>query len=136
MSSWNSVSTSTFFICNTIAIQRIRVRANLNTRISYIKAFVHRMQKNIFCCPMPFLSNPRSIFIFLVERSIILDISNRIGDASATAATTIYPKGNFSRSREKNSILYQRQKRSTEDYPATKFTAKTIIQKFNIRSHS
>ena len=49
---------------------------------------------------MPFLSFLSQIYIYiLVERSIELDISNRIGDASATAATTIYPIGDFSRSR-------------------------------------
>jgi hypothetical protein len=50
---------------------------------------------------MPFLSFLSQIYIYsLVERSIELDISNIIGDASATAATTIYPIGDFSRSRE------------------------------------
>ena len=45
------------------------------------------------------LSIPDMYSYSLVLNSIELDIGNRIGDASATAATTIYPIGDFSRSR-------------------------------------
>ena len=47
------------------------------------------------------LSIPDIYSYSLVLNSIELDIGNRIGDASATAATTIYPIGDFSRSRGK-----------------------------------
>ena len=46
------------------------------------------------------LSIPDIYSYSLVLNNIELDIGNRIGDASATAATTIYPIGDFSRSRE------------------------------------
>ena len=47
------------------------------------------------------LSIPDIYSYSLVLNNIELDIGNRIGDASATAATTIYPIGDFSRSRGK-----------------------------------
>ena len=58
---------------------------------------------------MPFLSflSQRYHYI-LVERNIELDISNRIGDASATAAASIHPIGDFLRSRKQNNSSYLR----------------------------
>ena len=79
-------------------------------RISYIKVFMHWQWKNVlFFRPMPFLSflSQRYHYI-LVERNIELDISNRIGDASATAAASIHPLGDFLRSRKQNNSFYLR----------------------------
>ena len=66
----------------------LRFVKNLNTRISYIKAFMHRMPKTYSAVLYPLYAIPD---LYFIERSIKLDISNRIDDASATAAPTIYP---------------------------------------------
>lgn len=67
------------------------------------------MENVLFFRPMPFLSflSQRYHYI-LVERNIELDISNRIGDASATAAASIHPIGDFLRSRKQNNSFYLR----------------------------
>ena len=78
-------------------------------RISSKTYFLHQgfhaltMENVLFYCPMPFLSflSQRYHYI-LVERNIELDISNRKGDASATAAASIHPIGNFLRSWKQN----------------------------------
>ena len=54
------------------------------------------------------LSIPDIYSYSLVLNSIELDIGNRIGDASATAAASIHPIGDFLRSRKQNNSFYLR----------------------------
>ena len=82
----------------------------LNTTYFLHQGFHAQTMENVlFFRPMPFLSflSQRYHYI-LVERNIELDISNRIGDASATAAASIHPIGDFLRSRKQNNSFYLR----------------------------
>ena len=82
----------------------------LNTTYFLHQGFHAQTMENVlFFRPMPFLSflSQRYHYI-LVERNIELDISNRIGDASATAAASIHPLGDFLRSRKQNNSFYLR----------------------------